>query len=762
MAIAEDQCAPDKNHTVERSTSERERSRLFLMINSFETGGSERQFALLAKSLGAERFSVSLGCIQSKGALRDLFDEVPRFRLGGSVYGWKSWHSRWQLAQHLKQKRIQIAHAFDFYTNLTLLPAARWSGVPVVIGSQRQLGDLLSRAQSKLQRAAFRLCDAIVCNSRAAVDRLAADGVEDNKLRIIGNALAPELFAAAPPLIPRASGTLRFGMIARMNARYKNHSEFLRAAAKLCALRADVEFLLAGDGPLRPELQAEAASLGIADRVRFLGDQRDVGAVLASLDATVIPSDSESLSNVILESMAAGVPIAATRVGGNPELINDTRGILVPSRDIDALANAMLQLAQNPARRQELAGNARHFVAERFSCDSISRQYEELYDELLSRKLGHTRPVHGFVGGRKRLRVAIVAPSLRYVGGQSAQADLLLRQWKDDPEVRATFIPVDPPFPLGLRWAMRLPAVRTLVRTPFYVASLWRGLRDADVAHIFSASYSSFLIAPVPAWLVARALGRKVLINYHSGEARDHLRKSRIARAVLRRVDRLATPSDYLVGVFKEFGLQAQPVPNAVDVSQFNYRERKPLRPHLVCTRGFHRYYCIDHVVEAFAQVQRVFPDARLDLLGGGSLEPEIQRLVKELKLANVNFCGVVGRDEIHKYYDRADIFINASRLDNLPISLLEAFASGTPVVSTSPEGMHYVVEHGRTGLLSKVGDPNELAENVLLILRNQERGRTLAANAYAELHRYKWESVRRGWLQLYRDLVPQSIRSGE
>jgi len=735
-----------------------ERARLFFMINSFETGGSERQFALLTKSLDAERFSLDLGCIQTKGPLRDLFGEVPRFRLGGSVYGWKSWHSRWQLSRHLERKKIQIAHAFDFYTNLTLLPAARWAGVPVVIASQRQLGDLLSRGQSMLQKAAFRLSDVIVCNSRATAERLIEEGIPERKVRVIGNALGPELFASRAPLVPRSAGILRVGMIARMNSRYKNHLGFLRAAAKIHASLPNTEFLLAGDGPLRPELESEAEALGISRVVRFVGDQRDVPAVLASLDLTVVPSDSESLSNVILESMAAGIPVVATQVGGNRELVSPERGILIPPADMDALANAALRLLEDKGQRQQLGSNARQFVSANFSLESVTRQYQELYEGLLSEKLERTGYARNAGRRGSRVRVAIIAPSLRYVGGQSVQADLLVRHWDGDADLEARFIPVDPEFPLGLRWTARIPRLRTLVRTPVYLARLWRGLRDVDIAHIFSASYSSFLLAPVPAWLVARMRRKKVLINYHSGEARDHLRSSGFARSVLKRADRLITPSAYLVDVFREFGLHAEPVANMADLAQFRYRERRPVRPHLICSRGFHPYYCVDHVVEAFAEVQRVFPEAVLDLVGRGSREPEIRRLVSELKLSGVNFCGVVNRNEIGKYYDRADIFINASRLDNMPVSVLEAFASGTPVVTTAPEGMKYLVEHGRTGLLSKPGDPKALAANVVAVLEDPQLAEHLAANAVAELRHYGWDSVRDEWLRVYRGLVPRQV----
>ena len=139
-------------------------------------------------------------------------------------------------------------------------------------------------------------------------------------------------------------------------------------------------------------------------------------------------------------------------------------------------------------------------------------------------------------------------------------------------------------------------------------------------------------------------------------------------------------------------------MPNIVDLSQFRYRERAPLRPHLVCTRGFSRYYSVDLVVRAFAEIRKEYPEAKLDLVGNGPLERDIRKLVADLNLTGVNFTGVASRLEIGKYYDQADIFINASWLDNMPLSVIEAFASGTPVVTTSPECMPYLVDHERTG----------------------------------------------------------------
>jgi glycosyltransferase involved in cell wall biosynthesis len=731
---------------------------VFLMIESFETGGSERQFAALAKSLNPLKVRLSLGCVRQRGAFVEGLGEVPQFRLGGSLYGLQSWRTRLRLARHLRKTGIAVAQAFDFYSNLTLIPAARMAGVPIVIGSQRQLGDLLTPAQNYFQASAFRWCDAIVCNSHAAAQRLLERGLSKDKIVVIGNGLPASAFAETPCALPRRPGLLRVGMIARMNTRAKNHSTFLRAAARLHDKFPDVEFVLVGDGPLRVELEREAESLGVAGQVKFLGDRRDIPAILASLDVSVLPSASESLSNVILESMAAGVPVVASNVGGNPELVAGDRGILFAPENVDEAVAAIETLLRDPARRAELGINARRFAQENFSAEGMGKRYEDLYFELLAKKSWQPQP-RSFVspttaGKDARLRVAIVAASLRYVGGQSVQADLLRRHWKDDAEIEVSLIPIDPLLPRALAWTERIPVLRTLVRQPFYLWNLWRGFKHIDIAHIFSASYWSFLIAPAPALLLAKLRNKKTIIHYHSGEARDHLRRFRSARPVLRRADRLVVPSGYLVDVFREFDLPAHVVPNIVDENQFSFHERRPLRPHLICTRGFHPYYSVGVVVRAFAEVQKEFPEARLDLVGKGSSESEIRNLVRDLNVPGVHFLGVASRQHIGRFYDDADIFVNASWLDNMPVSIVEAFASGTPVVTTDPEGIRYLVEHERTGLLSSVGDAKALAANIVRLLRYPDLASRLAANARKESQSYRWAAVRQQWLEEYRSAI--------
>ncbi|MGA2002242.1 MAG: glycosyltransferase [Terriglobales bacterium] len=360
---------------------------LFLMVNTLETGGSERQFAVLAEHLAPSRFDVHLGCVHRRGEMADHLGEIPEFPLGGSLYGFQSLRARLDLSRHLRKHQIQVAHGFDFYVNLTMIPAARLARVPIVIGSHRQLGDLMTPAQFRAQATAFRWCDAVVCNSKAGGDRLAADGIAREKLFVIGNALPAAAFETAAPALP-PSRSPRVTMVARMNADYKNHAGFLRIAAEVNKRMPDAEFVLAGDGPMRAEIEQQASALGLSSRVVFLGDRRDIPAILASTDVAVLTSVSEGLSNVIIEAFAANLPVVAYDVGGNSELVDNAgqRGALIPAGNESEFAKAVIRLLSDPNLRAHQGSVARQFAEQNFSLARVLGQYEDLYVSLLDEK----------------------------------------------------------------------------------------------------------------------------------------------------------------------------------------------------------------------------------------------------------------------------------------------------------------------------------------------------------------------------------------
>jgi glycosyltransferase involved in cell wall biosynthesis len=369
------------------------------MINSLERGGTERQFVTLAQGLSSGIFKVSTGCLARRGEFVSNLPKIAEFPPGNSLFKARSFFARVALARYLRRQQIVVAHAFDFYTNLMMIPAGWLAMLPVLIGSHRQLGDLLTTRQFQAQNAAFRLCDRVVCNSRAAADALKKAGISERKLVVIPNALPDEAFAETSPALPRQSGVLRVAMVARMNHEVKNHPLFLRMAARLSQRFPRAEFILIGDGPLRSGLEALARELGLSDRARFLGDRSDIPSLLASVDITVLPSRSESMSNAILESMAAGVPIVATDVGGNSEIIaNGENGFLV-APDEQALAQAVGELLANDEFRRQCGERARLMAGQRYRLNVVQDRYEQLYLESLMAKtsrqeLGKVRDLH--------------------------------------------------------------------------------------------------------------------------------------------------------------------------------------------------------------------------------------------------------------------------------------------------------------------------------------------------------------------------------
>lgn len=360
------------------------------------------------------------------------------------------------------------------------------------------------------------------------------------------------------------------------------------------------------------------------------------------------------------------------------------------------------------------------------------------------------------------VRVAIVAPTLEILGGHSVQAAAMLEGWRRDPAVDAWLVPINPAPPAWLARFAGVRYARTLVTQLAYWPRLWRELRRADVVHVFSASYTSFLLAPLPAWLVARAAGKPVLLNYHSGEAEDHLRRSRVARAVLRRVGATIVPSRFLVDVFARAGLTAEAIANVIDRDRFRYRRRDRLQPRLLSTRNLEPNYNVACTLRAFARVQARHPDATLTVVGSGGHGSALRDLAASLGLRHVNFAGRVAPADMARYYDDADVYLQTPAVDNMPLSVLEAFASGLPVVSTDAGGVRTILTPDVHGLLAPPDDDAAVAAQVCRLLEEPGLGERLAAAAFRETDAYVWEAVRPRWAAAYARLVQPALAAVE
>jgi len=353
------------------------------------------------------------------------------------------------------------------------------------------------------------------------------------------------------------------------------------------------------------------------------------------------------------------------------------------------------------------------------------------------------------------IRVLLVGPSMDILGGQAVQVTRLQRRLRELEGIEVGFLAVNPRLPGPLRLLQRIKYVRTISTSIAYGLSLLKEIRKHDVIHAFSASYTSYLLAPLPAMLVARLYGKRIVLNYRSGEASDHLARSSFAVRTMRLADEIVVPSGYLVEVFAQFGLHARAILNFVDLDNLDYRERTVTRPVFLSNRNLESLYNVGCTLRAFAIIQQQEPEARLVVVGDGSERASLEALARELGLRQVEFAGKVPPQRMREYYGAADVYLNSPNIDNMPNSVIEAFASGLPVVTTNAGGIPFIVTDGETGFMSECNDHEALARNALALVQSPGLARTVAARARSVcLARYVWESVAVEWENLYRGLM--------
>jgi glycosyltransferase involved in cell wall biosynthesis len=347
-------------------------------------------------------------------------------------------------------------------------------------------------------------------------------------------------------------------------------------------------------------------------------------------------------------------------------------------------------------------------------------------------------------------KVWIVAPSPPPYGGMSVQAEMLERRLVGE-GIAAEVIATNPALPRPLKTLERIPVLRTMLREAQYLGSLVRILRYPGVVHHFSASYLFFFLHSAPLLLLGRSFGAKIVLNYRGGKAADFLRSwSWAALPLLRGADKIVVPSEFLQRVFQDFGLASMLLPNLADTELFPFVEREQFSPRLFVSRSLEPMYDVECVLRAFRIVQRKIPQAVLGIAGEGSEANRLRSLVREWRLNGVHFYGTVPHKAVPSLYQRHDIYVNASRVDNFPGTLVEAACAGLPIVTTRAGGIPEMIRHRENGLLCEVGDPDALATCVLQILQHRDFARQLARTARSWAEQFSWRSVFPQLMQCY------------
>jgi glycosyltransferase involved in cell wall biosynthesis len=347
-------------------------------------GGQEKLLVELARHADRARFDLRVVCLGGRGALApdlegcgapvEALAEPDGLRPGIVL----------RLAGLFRRWRADVVHTHDNRPLVYGAPAARLARVPQVIHT-RHYGRIahISRRQGLLEAAGARLTDRFICVSRDSAAAAVAQGVPARKVGTIWNGIDLTRFAYAGP---RPGGPAV--LVARLSPE-KDIPTLLRAAAQVVRAEPAFRLEIAGDGPCRPELQRLAAELEFGERVRFLGEIRDVPGLLARAGLFVLSSLTEGISLTLLEAMARGLPVVATRVGGNPEVVADAAtGLLVPPGNPEALAEAVLSVWRDPGRGRELGLAGRRRVEQNFEVRGMVSRYEALYAEGLRAACG--------------------------------------------------------------------------------------------------------------------------------------------------------------------------------------------------------------------------------------------------------------------------------------------------------------------------------------------------------------------------------------
>ena len=376
-------------------TSEDRRLTVLLAESGRSVGGTERVVWELATRLSPQRFAVRVWLSDAPGvnefaeALQGRGIAVDRIAEVDSRWDWKGMLRTWNALRRIEPDVLHVHHvwpAADRY----LAMLARAAGVKRLVVTEHIVGTSHSGGQRALKRDEIERADAVTAVCGAIAETLVRDyGVSREQIRIVPNGADLPDEAAEQPVARRWRERFGASLIrplwvvpARLEEQ-KGHAVLFAALAEIWKRGLDFSVALAGDGSLRNDLEQRALSLGLANKIHFLGQLEDVGSLLTAADAVVLPSLWEGLPLALLEALVRARPVTATAVGGVPEVLeDDVHGQLVPPGDAIALADALERFHRKPDRAMRLGRTGAERVRADFTWRAVVQGFEGLYDDV--------------------------------------------------------------------------------------------------------------------------------------------------------------------------------------------------------------------------------------------------------------------------------------------------------------------------------------------------------------------------------------------
>jgi glycosyltransferase involved in cell wall biosynthesis len=372
------------------------RTRVLHVLSTLLAGGTEYAALRLIRHLDPARYEFHVAWLRDEPALAGEFAAAGARVVGMDLRAKIDPRCLARLIRYVRRQRIDLVHTHMDLADYYGAGAARLGGARALVSSKQNADEFRTRRTWKrwpfllLERLAYEAADAVIVVSHGLVDFLRrAEHLPTGKMVVIGNGIDPGLALNPPPRAEarRALGLAAFdpllGTLGRL-APQKGATDLLRALPAVTRRHPRAGLVFAGDGPQRAALEAEARTLGLGDRVAFLGFRRDVPTVLAALDLFLFPSLWEGLPQALLEAMASGLPVVAARTLGIDEIVRDgANGLLVEPRDPEGLAQAALRLLADRDLAARLAAAGRREALERHTLPAVAARVDGLYRRLL-------------------------------------------------------------------------------------------------------------------------------------------------------------------------------------------------------------------------------------------------------------------------------------------------------------------------------------------------------------------------------------------
>jgi glycosyltransferase involved in cell wall biosynthesis/peptidoglycan/xylan/chitin deacetylase (PgdA/CDA1 family) len=749
--------------------------KILYIIDKFKFAGAQMHLRELIRLLDKDQFDIKLITLDELGIKR--------------IYGLSGFIGIFKLIKLIKEQQPDIVHTYLFSENILGSIAARMSGVKVIITSRRDTGLLREgRWQHILAyRMTSWLVDKIICVS-GAVKKVALlkEKADIHKVEVIYNGVDVDKFSsqltAYRSQFKKALGILRDEFVVGMIANFswiKGHRDFIEVAQLVLAEVPNTRFLLIGDGVLKNSLQSIVRSQHLEDRILFIGTRKDISELLSIMDVSVNASYSEGMSNTILESMAAGVPVVATAIDGNLEtVIDNITGILVPPKNPRIMSEAIIKILKDKELVRKMSENARSLAKEKFASKIMVKNIENLYKRLLKpktafvfsqfpcydetfisremeqlKKNGLNFVIYSIKQNRDRIRHSLtedLTKDTRYMSLFSLKIIL----------VNLFFLMFHPfryisAFSHTFFNNLKSPNFffKSIGLWPQAVSFAWQARKD-KITHI----HGQWATFPATFALIISKLNN-IPFSF-TGHAHDIYVDTTGLNEKIKKAEFVVTCTaynkEYLLGLMS--GRRSQVAGHrlkdkiivnyhGVDLEKFKAQGQSPAGTvpskfkilsvgSLLDCKGF------DILIDACKILKEKGVDFECTIAGGGPLEKSLKSQVAGSRLeGKIKFTGYITQDKLVPLYQQADVFALPVRLDihwGIPNVLLEAMAAKVPVITTTLPSIPELIQDRETGFIVPEKDPQALAEQLIRLFHNRglsqqvgERGWEVVKNKF-------------------------------